>query len=79
MIKLILPWIPSTNHYKNIGRTVTTKSGKKYQQRFNSPATNRFYYQVYMLSRNQSSKFFGSEKLTVEVDVYPPDARRRDL
>jgi crossover junction endodeoxyribonuclease RusA len=79
MIELTLPYPPSVNHYKNVGRTVITKSGKKYQQKFNSKETVAFYYQIYMLSRSQSSKFIRDWPISVEIDVYPPDKRKRDL
>lgn len=81
MIELILPYPPSVNRYKNIGRIVTSKKGKIYQKRHNSPETVAFYYQVYMLSRANASKFFtdGTMRLQVTLTVRPPDNRRSDI
>lgn len=81
MITLILPYPPSVNHYKNVGQPKKTKSGKFYQPRFNSKETIAFYYQVWMLSRSQSSKFFTDATIPLEVaiDLHPPDKRRSDI
>ena len=77
--ELELPWPPSVNVYKNIGRTVRTKSGKIYQKRVNSPQTIAFYYQVFMKIKAQGLKSFQGATIVVEVDAYPPDARKRDI
>jgi crossover junction endodeoxyribonuclease RusA len=91
MIELILPWPPSVNHYKNIGTTVTTKNGKIYQNRVNSPKTKLFYYEVWVKIRSwialktkaQAHDDVIDHPLTqplrVYVYLYPPDARRRDI
>ena len=84
-VKLILPWPPSVNLYKKVGRLVKTKTGKIYQQRVNSKETIAFYYQVYMLSKqNIPLEWSGvSRDATIRFEVtaylYPPDNRVRDV
>lgn len=82
-VVLELPWPPSVNIYKNLGRTITTKRGKKYQQRVNSPATKQFYHTVWVRIRaamaTQGLKSFQGAKISLHVDAYPPDGRRRDI
>lgn len=82
-LKLTLPWPPSVNHYKTIGRTVKTKSGKMYQQRINSKETIGYYYQVYMISKQtipiEWPKFDDTATFSVNLYVYPPDERKRDI
>jgi crossover junction endodeoxyribonuclease RusA len=84
-ITLTLPWPPSVNHYKKIGRMVKTKSGKMYQQRVNSDETKTFYFQVYMLTKKQMPpewpKSVDSATISYEIRVslHPPDEKRRDI
>jgi len=83
MIELELPWPPSVNNYKQVGRMITTANGKLLQTRKNSPETNRYYYEAWVVIR--SYKFSHDVKLPIsatislEVDVFPPDSRKRDL
>lgn len=85
MIELTLPFPPSVNSYKKVGKLVTTKSGKKYQQRFNSPETTRYYYEVWFLIKNKHAreglKMFDRATIALEVhlDLYPPDKRKSDI
>jgi crossover junction endodeoxyribonuclease RusA len=79
MIEITLPYPPSVNCYKTVGRTITTKRGKIYQARVNSEATKRFYFETWMLVRQKGFKSLGDALISFEVDVYPPDKRRRDL
>jgi Holliday junction resolvase RusA-like endonuclease len=81
MIELVLPYPPSINDYKKVGRIAVTKKGKFYQKRFNSPETNAFYYQVFMLTRSQASKFIQDSTISLEVTiwVHPPDNHRADI
>jgi crossover junction endodeoxyribonuclease RusA len=83
MIEIKLPYPPSVNHYKRAGRITTTANGKIYQKRVNSDATNRFFYEVWVeISRMRSQeglKSFGDATISVEIDAYPPDKRKRDL
>lgn len=82
---LTLPWPPSVNHYKRLGRIVKTKGGKLYQQRVNSDETKTFYFQVYMLSKKQMPqewpKSVDSATISYEIRVslHPPDEKRRDI
>jgi crossover junction endodeoxyribonuclease RusA len=84
-ITLTLPWPPSVNHYKKIGRIVKTKTGKLYQQRVNSNETASFYYQVYMLCKKQIPigwpKSVDSATISYElrVTLRPPDNKRYDI
>jgi hypothetical protein len=79
MIELILPYAPSVNNYKRIGRLRTLKSGAVYQTRVNTEATTRFYWKVWIITRARQLKSLGDALIDLEVDVYAPDNRRRDL
>jgi crossover junction endodeoxyribonuclease RusA len=85
MIEIALPWPPSVNHYKTVGRIVRTQSGQIFQKRVNSPETKRFYYEVWLriaaLKAKEGVKFLDSatNRLEVVLTAHPPDNRRRDL
>lgn len=83
MIELILPYPPSLNHYKNIGRLTQTKTGKLYQQKINSPQTKRYMFEVWLMVQQKKAKeglkSFDSEEISLEVYVHSPDKRKRDL
>lgn len=83
MIELELPYPPSLNHYKTLGRLTLTAKGKLYQPRIDTTHTKRYYYEVWFrinhLKAKEGLKTFGSAKICMELDVYPPDARKRDL
>lgn len=84
-IILTLPYAPSVNHYKKVGRTIRTKNGKMYQQKINSSATNRFYEDscliicAYMAINRMKTPIPATISLEVCIDIYPPDKRRRDV
>lgn len=83
-ISITLPWPPSVNHYKKIGRIVKTSTGKLYQQRINSDKVRIYFYQVWMKVMKmgaESTKYVDDATimLDVSVDLYPPDKRRRDI
>jgi crossover junction endodeoxyribonuclease RusA len=80
-IEITLPYPPSVNHYKTIGKIVRTKKGKIYQQRINSEDTKRFYYEVWckIRSKNAIGAFSATISLEVTIDLHPPDKRRRDI
>lgn len=84
MIELELGFPPSVNHYKRVGPITTTKSGKLYQKRINTAATNRFYWEVWVkvmgLKAQEGFKSFHSAMiLAIEVDLHYPDHRKRDI
>jgi crossover junction endodeoxyribonuclease RusA len=79
MIELTLPYCPSINQYKSIGRLKTTKSGKIYQERYNSPETMQFYCQVINICRRQGVKSLGGATISLEVDIHPPSKRKADI
>jgi Holliday junction resolvase RusA-like endonuclease len=82
---LKLPWPPSVNHYKKVGRIVKTKSGKLYQQRVNTNETTTFYYQVYMLAKNHIppgwAEMAGSDTIRyfLKVSLHSPNNYRYDI
>lgn len=84
-LKLILPFPPSVNNYKRLGRIAKTKSGKVYQQRVNSDETRTFYFQVYQIIkklklRNEIPTFLNSEiKLAIHAVFHPPHSRSYDV
>jgi Holliday junction resolvase RusA-like endonuclease len=83
--ELDLPWPPSVNHYKKVGRIVKTKTGKLYQQRKNTCHTDKFYFDTYILHKQSMPsewlKFANSETIAFEVSVYlyPPNTSRYDI
>ena len=85
MIELELPWPPSVNNYKKVGKIVKTKSGKLYQQRVNSNETKTYYYQVYMLSRKfvpeiwRKETYLETTKYRLVVTLFPAYRHRFDI
>ncbi len=82
VVNLELPWPPSVNNYKVVGRMVTTSNGKLYQQKKNSPETMKFYCDVHnlVLSLRLKGAFKGSDRvLGVSIGLHPPDNKRRDI
>lgn len=67
MIKLELPWPPSTNHSHHYG------SGRK----FMSKQTKLFRQQVQNIVCDAKAKIDG--RLAMFLALYPPDKRRRDI
>lgn len=83
--ELSLPWPPSVNHYKKVGRIVKTKTGKLYQQRKNTCHTDKFYFDTYILHKKSMPpewlKFADSATISFQVSVYlyPPNSSRYDI
>lgn len=83
--EIILPWPPSVNHYKKVGRIVRTTSGKLYQQRKNTDETKKFYFDTYILHKQAVAmewlKFARDDTIAFEVRAYlhPPDETRYDI
>lgn len=84
-IILTLPYPPSVNHYKSVGRIIKTKKGGLYQKRINSVATKTFYYEVwlkirsYMHLNRMETALDSTISLQVCIEQHPPDKRRRDV
>lgn len=76
---LTLPYPPSVNHYKKLGRLARTKTGKIYQPRVDTQQTKNFYWHVGMIVGQEGVKSFGGAMIEMRVWVYPPDKRKRDL
>jgi crossover junction endodeoxyribonuclease RusA len=68
VIELVLPYPPSVNHYwRRVGpRTLISREGRRFRDRV-----------LALLAASPREPLAGS--LAVEVEVYPPDRRRRDL
>ena len=68
MLELVLPYPPSINHYwRRVGpRTLISREGRRFRERV-----------VKLLADQGVQPVFGP--LNVQVDVYPPDHRRRDI
>lgn len=83
MIEIELPFPPTINHSKMVGRIIKTCSGKMYQHLVNKPETNRFYFEVWMKVRHEKLHnrltSFENSKIAVEVDFYPPHNRKWDI
>ena len=74
MLTLSLPWPPSVNTYwrhptsgKLTGRHLISADGRSY----------RTAVQLYALSTKANKQI--KERLSIKIDAYPPDRRRRDL
>ena len=84
-LEMQLPWAPSVNHYKKIGRIVKTKSGKLYQQRKDTDETKKFYFDVYVLYKVMNGRegfkiaFSETMSLHLYVYLYPPNSCRYDI
>lgn len=83
MIELELPWPPSVNSYKKVGRLITTKNGKLYQTRVNTQETKEFYYYVWLKIRSLKAttrmEMPIHSTISIEVHAHPPDDKKRDL
>lgn len=68
MIELELPYPPSVNHYyRRVGpRTLISREGRKFRERVCA-----------LLAKAGVGPFTGP--LRLEIEIYPPDRRRRDL
>ena len=68
MIELTLPHPPSVNHYYRTwqGRTLISREGRAYRRRVAG-----------IMLEHRHEPLTGP--LTVTIDVYPPDRRRRDI
>ena len=68
MLELELPWPPSLNHYyRHVGpRVLISRDGRKYRESVTAIARRTGY-----------AKF--TCPVQVELDLYPPDNRRRDI
>ena len=69
MIRLILPWPPSVNHYwrRWNGRTIISREGRAYRE------------QVARAIRTLGADRRLAGRLAVEMLLFPPDRRRRDI
>lgn len=69
MDQLVLPWPPSSNTYwrRNGPRYFITAAGIAYRQ------------QVAILGREWRDRFAKEQRVSVIVEAYPPDKRRRDV
>ena len=67
-VELELPWPPSLNHYyRHVGpRVLISRDGRKYRESVQAIA-----------GRTGHAKF--TCPVQVELDLYPPDNRRRDI
>ncbi|MGE4157634.1 MAG: RusA family crossover junction endodeoxyribonuclease [Planctomycetota bacterium] len=68
MIEFELPWPPSVNHYyRRVGpRTLISREGRRFRERVCA-----------ILAAAGVRPMAG--RLHVEIEVYPPDRRRRDI
>jgi crossover junction endodeoxyribonuclease RusA len=66
---MVLPWPPSVNHYwRNVGgKMLISKKGREYREA------------VRFLAIAENWPIHGSKRLTVNIEAWIPDNRRRDL
>ena len=71
-IELQLPYPPSTNRYwRRVGnKTVLSRDARLYIQRVR---------EIWFMQRLDGARGLGESPLSVEIRVFPPDRRRRDL
>jgi len=69
-LEIELPYPPSVNNYKRVGRTVMTKTGKSYQQRVNTNKNLKAIKRIPMPIEDE---------ISLEVYLHPPDKRKRDI
>lgn len=69
MVALELPWPPSSNMYWR-------RKGPRY---FIAPPGIAYRQQVVILGRSYKDCFDKDKRLSVIVEAYPPDRRRRDV
>lgn len=69
-----LPYPPSVNHYWKTGRIF--KNGRSITTRYKSQQANKFISDVKAIVGNVTTS---SYRLGVEILVYPPDKRCRDI
>lgn len=79
-VTLLLPWPPSVNHYKRVGKLIRTKNGKIYQPRINSRSTLAYYLEVAKRALLfEPVKIAQGSNLQVTLLLHPPDKRKRDI
>ena len=66
---MVLPFPPSTNHYwRHVGRRVLiSREGRQYRQT------------VAELAAAENWPKFGAQRISVQIEAWMPDKRRRDL
>lgn len=69
ILTLELPWPPSVNHYW----------GQRGKRRYLTSKALLFRHAVLKIFRNDPSPFPPSDRLSLEVQLFPPDKRRRDI
>lgn len=64
-----LPWPPSVNRYwRNVrGRVLISKEGRQYKRA------------IKMLTLTGKMPRLGQQRISMRIDAFPPDRRRRDL
>jgi len=78
-LTLELPYPPSKNAL-DVRRVATTKKGKRYSARSDSPAYRAYKAEVAAeVYRQKTTKAACTLDVRIDVTLYPPDRRRRDL
>jgi crossover junction endodeoxyribonuclease RusA len=76
MVTLTLPWPPTENTYRRItarrrrAQSYISAKGKQYK---------RDVYAIVAADRSLRGQFSEDDRLTVTIQCYPPDRRKRDL
>lgn len=71
-----LPYPPSINNYY-LNKTIHNRSGHLIKPRL--PSVQKYVNDCLLLLKTQKLNTIDDEKLCVQLDVYPPDLKRRDL
>lgn len=79
MLEFEVPFPPSVNNYKRVGRIVRTASGKLLQHRVNSDATRQFFADVWNRTRKLPKHDLKSARLFVTLTLHAPNQRKIDI
>ena len=75
-LELTLPFPPSVNSYKKVGKIVQTKNKKLFQTRVDTNETKMFYYQVWLKCKALlPSPFVANDRLKLQIELTPPSMR----
>ncbi|MBC7238568.1 MAG: RusA family crossover junction endodeoxyribonuclease [Chloroflexi bacterium] len=72
-VSIDLPWPPTANRYwrRVNGRTILSRAARQFRKR----VRDLWFVKKYVLGKDG----FADTEVRVEIDVYPPDRRRRDI
>lgn len=79
MLEFEVPFPPSVNSYKRVGRIVQTSSGKLLQHRVNTDQTRQFFADVWNKTRKLPPHDLKKARLFVTLTLHAPNQRKLDI